>query len=413
MNYLIVGGGLVGLGTALALQQRQPHARIEVLEKESEVGRHQSTHNSGVLHAGLYYKPGSLKARLAVQGIRQMTTFCQEHGIAHEICGKLVVATTQEECGRLRTLLHRGQENGLRGLRWLEGEAAQEIEPATCGLAAVHVPEEGIVDYDAVVRTMARLFVERGGVIQRGAKVTGLRLVGTEWRATTSAGTFTGDFLVNCAGLHCDRIAEAAGEPRTTRIVPFRGEYYQLKPEAQRLVRNLIYPVPDPTFPFLGVHYTRLIHGGVEAGPNAVLALAREGYRHWHLNPGELWDAVTYRGLWAFMRQHRRMAWDEVRRSLSKRLFCASLQKLVPAIQESDLCAGGAGVRAQALSPDGQLIQDFQLIPRARALHVLNAPSPAATASLAIGGEIAAAILEQPSPSLAQVGSRPYATNHP
>jgi L-2-hydroxyglutarate oxidase len=389
MKIAIIGGGLVGLGSALELKRLAPAVEVQLLEKESTVGRHQSTHNSGVLHAGLYYKPGSLKARLAVAGIRRMTEFCAVHGVAHEICGKLVVATTPDELPRLRTLLDRGTQNGLRGLRWLEPEAFREIEPAAAGLAAVHVPEEGIVDYAAVCSAMERDLRRQGVTVTLGARVTRIvREAGAQTLETT-AGAFRADAIVNCAGLHCDRVAEAAGEGRPARIVPFRGEYFRLRADASHLVRHLIYPVPDPTFPFLGVHFTRMIAGGVEAGPNAVLALAREGYSKWNVRPADVFDAVSYGGLWRFMRRHRAMAWDEVRRSFSRRLFCASLQRLVPAVQESDLEPGGSGVRAQAMLDDGTLVQDFQIVERPGALHVLNAPSPAATASLAIGEHVA------------------------
>jgi L-2-hydroxyglutarate oxidase len=400
MNYILVGGGLVGMGTALALRRLKPDARIQILEKESRVGQHQSTHNSGVLHAGLYYKPGSLKARLAVDGIRRMVAFCEEHGVKHEICGKLVVATTQEEVARLHTLIERGTQNGLRGLRWLEREAFREIEPHAAGIAAVQVPEEGIVDYQGVCAAMEKTLRAQGVSIATDARVKksvregagDAGRVGPSWRVETTAGDFTGDFLINCAGLHCDRVAEDAGEKREARIVPFRGEYYKLKPSAQSLVRHLIYPVPDPTFPFLGVHFTRMIEGGVEAGPNAVLAYSREGYTKWQIRPGDLLDALSYGGLWNFMKKHRAMAWEEMRRSFSKKLFCQSLQKLVPELAEADLEPGGAGVRAQAMLSDGTLVQDFHLLERPGALHVLNAPSPAATASLAIGEYVASRV---------------------
>jgi L-2-hydroxyglutarate oxidase len=319
-----------------------------------------------------------------------MAAFCAEHGVAHEICGKLVVATSEAEVTRLRALLERGRQNGLHGLRWLEGAALREIEPHAAGIAAVHVPEEGIVDYHGVCAALGRAL---GVELTTGARVASLAREGAGWRAHTSAGDFAGDFLINCAGLHCDRVAAAAGEKREARIVPFRGEYYRLKPAARRLVRHLIYPVPDPVFPFLGVHFTRMIDGGVEAGPNAVLAGAREGYTAWRVNPRDLRDALGYGGLWNFLRRHRAMAWAETRRSFSKKLFCDSLRRLVPELREDDLEPGGAGVRAQAMLPDGTLVQDFHLMARPGALHVLNAPSPAATASLAIGEHIADQVL--------------------
>ena len=389
MRYAIIGGGLVGMGTALELKRRAPQADIQLLEKEAQVGQHQSTHNSGVLHAGLYYKPGSLKARLAVEGIRRMVAFCREHGVAHEICGKLVIATNEEEIGRLHTLLERGNQNGLQGLRWLAPEALHEIEPHAAGIAAVHVPEEGIVDYHGVCAALGRELQKQGVTLTTGARVTQAVRAGSGWTVVSTAGDFAADFIINCAGLYSDRVAALAGNRREVRIIPFRGEYYKIRPDRQHLVRHLIYPVPDPTFPFLGVHFTRLIEGGIEAGPNAVLAFAREGYTKWKLRPGDLFDAVTFRGLWKFMGQHRAMAWDEVRRSFSKTLFCRSLQRLVPELQEADLSPGGAGVRAQAMLPDGTLVQDFHFQERPGALHVLNAPSPGATACFAIGDHVA------------------------
>jgi L-2-hydroxyglutarate oxidase len=379
----------VGLGTAYKLQLRCPSARVTVLEKEDKVCAHQSGHNSGVLHSGLYYKPGSLKARLAVSGIREMVAFCQEHAVPHEICGKLVVAVNEAEVPRLRALHERGTANGLKGMRLLNREQMREIEPHVGGLEALAVPQEGIVDYAKVSEGLQKEIEDKGGSVVLKAKVTALQLRNGEWRVGTTAGDYTADYVINCAGLHCDRLSMLAGEKREVRIVPFRGEYYKIKPERQHLVRNLIYPVPDPQFPFLGVHYTRLIHGGIEAGPNAVLALAREGYRKTDVKLGDVWDALTFSGLWRFLGKHKRMSWDELRRSFSRRLFCESLQKLVPELQEADLSPGGAGVRAQAMSPDGNLLQDFCLLNRPQALHVLNAPSPAATAALTIGAEIA------------------------
>jgi (S)-2-hydroxyglutarate dehydrogenase len=385
----IVGGGIVGLATALELSEKFPGARIMLLEKESGVGRHQTGHNSGVLHCGLYYKPGSVKARLAVSGIRRMVAFCRENSIPHEVCGKLVVAADEAELPRLKNLEERGKANGLEGLQFLSAPEMREIEPHVGGVAALRVPQEGIVDYPRVCEIMAAKLAERGVRVVTNARVTGIRTSGAGWVAETSTGEFGASFLINCAGLHCDRVAELAGERRDMRILPFRGEYYKIKPERSHLVRNLIYPVPDPQFPFLGVHFTRLIHGGIEAGPNAVLAFAREGYRKTDFNARDFVDALTYRGFWRFLRRYPSMAWFELRRSFSRELFCRSLQRLVPEIQPGDLAEGGSGVRAQLIAPEGELVQDFSFIERANALHVLNAPSPAATASLAIGAEIA------------------------
>ena len=393
-DYLVIGGGVVGLATAWRLQTMQPGSRVCVLEKEPEVGSHQSSHNSGVLHCGLYYKPGSTKAILAVRGIRQMVEFCREADIDHEVCGKLVVACNDTELERLRKLEERGRQNGLEGIEFLGREAMLEREPNVGGIAALRVPQEGIVDYPAVCSELKRRITANGGDVQTGARVTRLKQRGGEWIATTPKGDFDGRYLVNCAGLHCDRVAGLAGEKRETRIVPFRGEYYKLVEGSEGLVRHLIYPVPDPQFPFLGVHFTRLIHGGTEAGPNAVLAFAREGYRKTDVNVRDLWDAVTYSGLWRFVAKYPRMTALELWQSLSKRRFCKALQKLVPIIRVTDIEPGGAGVRAQAMAREGNLIQDFCLIQRPAALHVLNAPSPAATASLAIGEEIVRKILE-------------------
>jgi (S)-2-hydroxyglutarate dehydrogenase len=385
---IIVGGGIVGLATAYRLGERFPGARITLLEKESGVGRHQTGHNSGVLHCGLYYKPGTIKARLAVEGIRQMVAFCRENDVPHDVCGKLVVAADDSELDRLRGLHERGNANGLDGLRWLGRDEMREIEPHVGGVAALRVPQEGIVDYPRVCETLVAKLTARGTKVVTGARVTRLRQSDGGWIAETPAGEFAGDFLINCAGLHCDRVAELAGETRDMRILPFRGEYYKLRPERQDLVRHLIYPVPDPRFPFLGVHFTRLIHGGIEAGPNAVLAFAREGYRKTDFNAADLFDALTYHGFWRFLRKYPSMAWYELRRSFSRELFCRSLQRLVPEVRPDDLDTGGSGVRAQAIAPEGEIVQDFRFIARPNALHVLNPPSPAATASLAIGAAI-------------------------
>jgi L-2-hydroxyglutarate oxidase len=380
----VVGGGIVGLATAYRFQQRFPGVRVTVLEKEPGVGRHQSSHNSGVLHCGLYYKPGSRRARLAVRGIRQMVEFCQTHSIDHEVCGKLVVAASEDELPRLHGLFERGQQNGLRGLRLLNPNELKEIEPHAAGVGAIHAPEEGIADYPKVCEILAREL----NVITN-ARVTALHRDGRGWRVIHTQGETSSDWLISCAGLHSDRVAALTGRKRAVRIVPFRGEYYLIRPERQYLVRNLIYPVPDPKLPFLGVHFTRMIHGGIEAGPNAVLALAREGYTKRDINAADLADALTFPGLWRFLGKYGRTSWNEIRRSFSRELFCRSLQRLVPEIQLADLVPGGSGVRAQAMSPDGSLLDDFHFVQGDRELHVVNAPSPGATSSLAIGDEIA------------------------
>jgi len=389
MRITVIGGGIVGLATALGLGRKFPRALVTVLEKEGSVGQHQSGHNSGVLHCGLYYKPGSIKARLAVTGIRQMIAFCEEHGIAHEICGKLVVASTQAEMPRLLDLFDRGQKNGLRGLQMLTPDEMREIEPHAGGVAAIRVPEEGIVDFGAVCATLQRCISEKGGSVVSHARVLKLENTRGKWVAETTAGRYESDYIVNCTGLHCDRVSALAGEKRKLRIVPFRGEYFKLRPDRQHLVRHLIYPVPDPKFPFLGVHFTRLIHGGIEAGPNAVLAFAREGYRKTDFSTRDLFDTFTYVGFWRFVRKYPWLCFSELRRSFSKELFCRSLNALVPELRPEDLLPGGAGVRAQAIARNGETVQDFSFAIGVRSLHVLNAPSPGATASLAIGQDIA------------------------
>ena len=386
---IIIGGGIVGLGTALKLGEKFPDAHVTVLEKEAKVGQHQTGNNSGVLHCGLYYKPGSKRARLAVRGIQQMVEFCREHRIAHDVCGKVVVATSAEEVPRLQALFARGIQNGLTGLRLLDPEELHDIEPHAGGVQAMHVPQEGIADYPVVCETLTDLVRSQGGEIITSARVTSLHRDVGGWRVVHSAGETSCDFLVACAGLYSDRVAQLAGRKRDVRIVPFRGEYYLIRPERQFLVRNLIYPVPDPRFPFLGVHYTRRIVGGIEAGPNAVLAFAREGYTKRDINLGDLADALAFPGLWRFLAKYGRTCWDEIRRSFSRELFCRSLQRLVPEIRPDDLIPGGSGVRAQAMSPEGSLVDDFYFVQGDRELHVVNAPSPAATSSLAIGEEIA------------------------
>jgi L-2-hydroxyglutarate oxidase len=379
----IIGGGIIGL--AIAYQSALAGIKVRVLEKEKHVGAHQSSHNSGVLHAGLYYKPGSLKAQLATRGIRLMTAFCAEHNIPYDICGKLVVATNEEEIPRLRELLNRGIANGLRDLRWLESPALNEIEPHVSGIAAVHVPEEGIVDYGKVCQELARQIIQLSGEVITDAQVTELKETSSGWRVKSTFDVFETPYIVNAAGLHSDRVHQLSGGQNSARILPFRGEYYRLRPERQSLVRNLIYPVPDPAFPFLGVHFTRLISGGVEAGPNAVLAFAREGYRKTDMNPRDLLESVTFPGLWRFLKKYPQMCGHEFLQSLSKARFCRSLQRLIPEITKDDLQTGGAGVRAQAIDADGTLLQDFRFGYGQNALHLLNAPSPGATASLAIG----------------------------
>lgn len=394
-DVVIVGGGIVGAATALALADLVPGKRLAVLEAEDGLARHQTGHNSGVIHSGLYYKPGSLKARLCVSGREAMYRFAQEHGIPHERCGKVVVATTTDQLGAMEELERRGRENGLTGVRRLGPEELREREPHTSGLAALLVPETGIIDYPAVNRTMIRLVMDRGHDVITGARVTGFGRDGAEGGATpsfvleTPKGPVRAQHLIGCAGLQSDRLARLTGVNPGLRIVPFRGEYYEIKPARQDLVRHLIYPVPDPRFPFLGVHFTRMIHGGVEAGPNAVLALRREGYSRFSLSLRDLFSFVFYKGFWRMAARHWWTGMGEVWRSFSRRAFVKALRCLVPELTVKDVRRGGAGVRAQALEPTGVLADDFRIVEGERMFHVLNAPSPAATAALSIGQELA------------------------
>jgi len=372
----------------LEITRRFPHLRLLVLEKEDRVARHQSGHNSGVIHSGVYYKPGSLKARLCVAGAAAMIEFCREHGIPHEVCGKVVVATSQSELPRLEQLRQRGEANGLTGLRLIGPEELREIEPHAAGLQALVVPSTGVTDYAVVCQKYSELISRAGGTILISALVTGLRRLHDEIVVETGRGAFSTTSLINCAGLFSDRISRLAGDDPQVMIVPFRGEYYGLIPERAALVRALIYPVPDPRFPFLGVHFTRRINGKVDAGPNAVLALQREGYRHSDVSLGDLASSLAFPGFWRMAARHWRSGLDEFHRSLSKSTFVRALQKLLPEIREEDLVPGGSGVRAQALRRDGALVDDFQFLQSRNMLHVLNVPSPAATASLMIGRTI-------------------------
>ncbi len=395
MNYdiVVVGGGIVGLATAYRFLEAQPRLKILLLEKEPKLAAHQTGNNSGVLHSGLYYKPGSEKAQCAVEGLQQMVAFCRAHGIAHEQCGKIVVATEESELPRLENLWKRGNANGLQRLRKLNPEQIKEIEPHAAGIAAIHVPQEGIVDYPAVCEKLGELIRQNGGEIRLGARVEKI-VSGSGGRTLeTTAGNFQAGFVVTCGGLHADRLVRASGQKPSAKVVPFRGEYYVLKKARQFLVRNLIYPVPDPKFPFLGVHFTRLIHGGIEAGPNAVLAFAREGYKWTHVNARDLAESLAFPGLWRFLAKYPSICGYEIWRSLSRAEFCRSLQRLVPEIRADDLEAGGAGVRAQAMTPAGNLVEDFHFEEAGDILHVVNAPSPAATASLAIGAKISEKVL--------------------
>jgi L-2-hydroxyglutarate oxidase len=391
----IIGGGIVGLATALMITEAHPRIRLLLLEKESDIARHQTGHNSGVIHSGLYYRPGSLKAHSCVTGRKALISFCDQNSVPYELCGKVVVATSQAELPRLEELYRRGLANGLQGLQMIGPDRLKELEPHATGIKGLLVPETGIIDYKRVAQAYAEKIRAAGGDIRTSHKVVGVIEAKDEIVLQTSAGDYRTTYLINCCGLYSDAVAKLmrtdknADNREEHRIIPFRGEYYKIAPEKHFLVRNLIYPVPDPTFPFLGVHFTRMIGGSVEAGPNAVFALAREGYRKTDIHLGELWQTVSFKGFWAMTGKYWQTGFGELYRSLSKSAFVKALQRLLPEIVENDLIPGGAGVRAQAVSASGALVDDFVIRQSRKAIHVLNAPSPGATASLAIGRSIA------------------------
>ena len=384
----VVGGGIVGAATAMALTETAGRS-VVVIEKEPAPAAHQTGNNSGVIHSGLYYKPGSLKATNCAAGREELYRFCEAHGIAHERCGKVVVAVDEAELPALAELERRGAANGLPGLRRVSVDEIRELEPHVRAVAGLHVPTTGIVDYVAVTRAFAGVVTSRGGELRLGTRFIRCARDGRGLVLETTAGEIRARNLINCAGLHSDRVARACGIDPGLAIVPFRGEYYEVVPERAGLVHNLVYPVPDPRFPFLGVHFTRMVKGGIEAGPNAVLALKREGYGRFSLSPRDLAACLAFPGFWRMAARFWRTGLAEQWRSLSKRAFVRALQKLVPEITAADVHRAGAGVRAQALTRDGALADDFRIVEAERMIHVLNAPSPAATASIAIGRTIA------------------------
>ncbi len=392
-SVIIIGGGIVGLATALHLQRTNPDLRLSILEKEPDLGQHQTGHNSGVLHTGIYYKPGSLKAKTCTAGRLAMIDFCAQHGIRHEVCGKVVVAVAPDELPRLHKLHERAKANGVT-CALIPPERLAELEPHAKGVEALHVPEAGIADYPGVVRKMAELLRAAGASIHTDTRVRGLREGSQEVLLQTTRGEMQADQVINCAGLHSDRVAGYGGKRPAAKIIPFRGEYYKLTPGSPELCRNLIYPVPDPAFPFLGVHFTRMVNGEVEAGPNAVLAFAREGYSKLKINPRDLLESLTYPGFLRLASKYWRVGAGEMWRSVSKKAFVHALQRLVPAVRPEHLEAAPAGVRAQAISRDGAMVDDFLIERSERIVHVCNAPSPAATASLMIGQTIAADLSE-------------------
>jgi len=389
VDLAVIGGGIVGCATALAISSRNPNLKIALFEKEANLASHQTGHNSGVIHAGLYYKPGSMKAETCASGREALYHFCSEHDIPHQRCGKVVVAVDDSELPALEELERRGQANGLDGLQRLSASQLQEREPHVRGVAGLFVPQTGIVDYVRVTQKLAELFKSCGGVVHLNSPVLKIQKRQDGYLIHSGHKTFETRSLVNCAGLHADQIARLAGLRPKLRIIPFRGEYYEFKPERSKLVNHLIYPVPDPLMPFLGVHFTRMIDGTVEAGPNAVLAWRREGYRRSDFSLPDLADTFAFAGFWKLSARFWKTGLEEYRRSFSKKQFVKSLQRLMPEVRESDLVPGGSGVRAQAVDIDGRMVDDFCIQTEGRMVHVLNAPSPAATASLSIAEHIA------------------------
>ena len=393
-DIIIVGGGIIGTATALSLQNNSK-LNILIIETEKELAHHQTGNNSGVIHSGLYYKPGSLKAKNCTEGRELLYKFCNENNIEYARCGKIVVANNDSELNALEELFKRGVANGLNGIKKLSAEEIKEFEPHARGIAGLYVPQTGIVDYKKVTEAYAKIFLDKDGSIETDCKFLSLINNNRELVIETTKGEFKTKFLVNCGGLYCDKIAKLCDVNPGLQIIPFRGEYFSLKKEKEYLVKNLIYPVPDPQFPFLGVHFTRMINGGVEAGPNAVLAFKREGYSKKDFSLNDVSKMFLYSGFWRMASKYYRMGFGEFYRSLSKKAFVKALQKLVPEIQLDDIEPGGAGVRAQALEPNGKLVDDFRIVEASRMIHVLNAPSPAATASLSIGRTVADIILKK------------------
>jgi len=395
-NYdiLVIGGGIVGTATAMQILMQKPELKLLLIEEENLLAPHQTGNNSGVIHSGLYYKPGSLKAYNCVKGRKLMYQFCEANGIKYEQCGKLVLAADENECKKLDDLEKRGQENGLTQLKRISKEEIKDYEPYASGIDALFVGETGIVNYREVTEAFAKKIKELGGEILLHTKFLELKKEGNQLIFETTNGEFAASYLVNCGGLYSDKIAEICGVDPKVQIIPFRGEYYEIKNEKKYLVKNLIYPVPDPRFPFLGVHFTRMINGGREAGPNAVLAFRRKGYLKTDFNLPEMSDYFFSRGFWIMAKKYYRMGFGEFRRSFSKKLFAEALQKLIPQITEEDIVPGGSGVRAQALDRNGNLLDDFCLIEAEKMMHVLNAPSPAATASISIGETIAVKVVK-------------------
>ncbi len=388
-DVIVIGGGAVGLATALQLQTHNKSLKIVVIEKEPVVADHQTGNNSNVIHSGIYYKPGSLKAKNCIHGYNLLIDFCRKNGVPFNLCGKVIVATDEKELPLLKTIFDRGQQNGLQNLKMLNAEQLKEYEPHVAGIAGIHVPQTGIVDYRVVAEKYAEVLQQQGGELKLGEKVNDIKLGGSEVSVVTQKSTYTGKLIVNCAGLYSDKIAKLTSPNVDVKIIPFRGEYYKLRKEKEYLVKTLIYPVPDPNFPFLGVHFTTMVGGGVECGPNAVLAFAREGYKKSDINISELSETLMWPGFRKIVSKYWRSGLGEMYRSYSKAAFTKALQKLMPEIREEDLIVGGAGVRAQACDRTGGLLDDFLIVEDKQVINVCNAPSPAATSSLAIGQTVA------------------------
>ncbi|MBL6449006.1 L-2-hydroxyglutarate oxidase [Fulvivirga sp. 29W222] len=387
-DIIVIGAGIVGLATALKIKTKKPALKLLVIDKENKLAAHQTGHNSGVIHSGLYYKPGSLKATNCINGYHQLITFCDENGIDYDLCGKIVVATSQEEIPLMHNLLKRGEQNGLTNMKLLKADELKEYEPHVNGLEGIFVPQTGIVDYKVVAQKYAERIKDKGGEIKLGEKVTGIHTESSGSTVTTNIESYKTKLVVNCAGLYSDKVAKFTHQKINVKIIPFRGEYYKLNEDKEGLVKNLIYPVPDPNFPFLGVHFTRMMEGGVEAGPNAVLAFRREGYKKSDINLAELGESLAWPGFQKVAMKYWKTGMGEMYRSFSKAAFTKALQKLLPEIREEDLQPGGAGVRAQACDRNGGLIDDFLILENEYAVNVCNAPSPAATSSLSIGDTV-------------------------
>lgn len=388
-DIIIVGGGIVGLATGVYIRKKYPNANIAIIEKEAEVAKHQTGNNSGVIHSGVYYKPGSLKAKNCRRGYQLMLEFLEEHQIPYELCGKVIIATEEKELYTLQNIYDRGLQNGLENLRILEENEIKEFEPYAKGIRAIHVPQAGITNYRKVAKQYQRLLTDKGVRFYFNQKVINIKNSKSSVTIDTNVGKFETGMLINCGGLYSDKLARMTLEELEYKIVPFRGEYYNLKPSANHLVKGLIYPIPDPNFPFLGVHFTKTIYGEVESGPNAVFAFSREGYRKRNINITELFESMTYSGFLTLAMKHWRTGSMELYRSFSKKAYVNSLKKLIPSITDNDVVKGGAGVRAQALKKDGTMVDDFLILKSENIINICNAPSPAATASLAIGEAIA------------------------